>query len=125
MDLLLGTENRKDRTRSRKETIKTIQTKVLRLLPKLILVTPGLHSRSATDRPKTTKTILPLIPKVVWRQTRETDLIDIHNQSDTETLKNMHTPQVLQWNDVESQMSPPNGLSLQKSGPEIEPFLEN
>ena len=51
--------------------------------------------------------------------------MNIHNESDTEAHKNMHTLHVIQENDVESRLSPQMGTSPHKSGSDTEAFPKN
>ena len=73
-----------------------------------------LHSGAAIHHPETTK--LPPIPKFVWQQHQETQLIDLHNKS-TYNLKRK--------NDVESQTSPMKETSSHVSGSNTQSLLEN
>ena len=84
---------------------------------------PRLHSGAAIDRPEVTHLILPPIPEVVWQQSQETCLTNIHNDLTNETHKDTHTPK--QKNDVKAQMSPIKEISSQVSGSHTESLLEN
>ena len=84
---------------------------------------PRLHSGSATDRPEATHLTLPPIPEVVWQQSQETYLTNIHKDLTNETHKDTHTPK--QKNDVEAQRSSIKETSSQVSGSHTEPLLEN
>ena len=117
IDRFLGTEDLKDKIRSKSEPIKVRICSSCS--PKYKLKTPRLHSGAAIDRPETTNLLLPLIPEVVWQQPQETHLTNIHKISTTETLKNTHTPEIKQRNDVELQ------TSAQVTEPNTEPFLQN
>ena len=64
---------------------------------------PSLHSGAETDRPETTNTTLPLIPKVVWQQPHKTHLNTFHKTT-TETHKNTHIPEFKQRKDKEKQI---------------------
>ena len=65
---------------------------------------PRLHSEAATDRPEETHLMLPPIPEVVWQQSQETFLNNIHNDLTNQTLTQTHMSK--QKNDVEAQTSP-------------------
>ena len=84
---------------------------------------PRLHSGAATDRPEVTHLALQLIPEVVWQQSQETYLTNIHNDLTHETQKDTHTPK--QKNDVKAQTSPIKGTSSQVSGSHTHSLLEN
>ena len=84
---------------------------------------PRLHSGAAIDRPEVTHLTLPPIPEVVWQQSQETYLTNIHNDLTNETHKDTHTPK--QKNDVEAQTSPIKETSSQVSGSHTESLLEN
>ena len=83
------------------------------------------HFGAATDRPETTKLLLPLIPEVVWQQPQETHITNIHKTSAIETQKNTHMPESKQRSDVESQTSPLKETSSQVSLSSTEPLLRN
>ena len=67
---------------------------------------PRLHSGAAIDRPETTHSKLPPIPKVVWQQTQDNHVPNIYHNLANETYRNTHTPECKQRTDVESQTSP-------------------
>ena len=84
---------------------------------------PRLHSGAAIDRPEVTHLTLPPIPEVVWQQSHETYLTNIHNDLTDETHKDTHTPK--QKNDVEEQTLAIKETSSQVSGSHTESLLEN
>ena len=84
---------------------------------------PRLHSGASIDRPEVTHATLLPVPEVVWQQSRETYIINIHNDLTNETHKDTHTPK--QKSDVEAQMSPIKETSTQISGSDTELLLEN
>ena len=84
---------------------------------------PRLHSAAAIDRPEVTHLTLPPIPEVVWQQSQETYLTNIHNDLTNETHIDTHTPK--QKNDVEAQTSPVKETSSQISLSHTESLLEN
>ena len=53
---------------------------------------PRLYSGAAIDRAEVTPLTLPPIPEVVWQQSQETYLTNIHNDLTNETHKDTHTP---------------------------------
>ena len=77
------------------------------------------------DPPRTTKSIFLPTHEAVWQQLVETNLINIRENSNTETHKKTHTTELPQSNDVESQMSPIKATSPPNSGPDTELFREN
>ena len=86
---------------------------------------PRLDSGAEIHRPEITETTPPLIPEVVWQQTQETQLSNIHKIASTETHKNTHMPEFKQRNNVESQMSPMQEASPQVAGSSNKPLTEN
>ena len=84
---------------------------------------PRLQSGAATGRPEITQLTLPPIPEVVWLQTQETNVANIHKTLTNETHKNTHMPESKQRNDVESQRIPMKETSCQVSGSSTEPLL--
>ena len=86
---------------------------------------PRLHYGAATERPETTNSILPPIPKVVWLQPQATHSTNIQKSSITETHKNIHKPESKQRNDVESKRSPMKKTSSQVSVSSTELFRGN
>ena len=84
---------------------------------------PRLHSGAAIDRPEVTHSTLPPISEVVWQQSQETYLTNIHNDVTNHTHKDTHTPK--QKNDVDAQTSPIKETSSQVSGSHTESLLEN
>ena len=84
---------------------------------------PRFHSGAAIDRPEVTHLTLPPISEVVWQQSQETYLTNIHNDLFDETHKDTHTPK--QRNDVEAQTSPIKETSSQVSGSHTESLLVN
>ena len=107
-----GTEDRKDRKKSHREPIKATLMNLLKIQLKI---------KAATDRPETTKLLLPPIPEIVWQQAQETHLTIIHKTSKNETHKETHMPKITQRNDVESQTSPMKETSPQVSRTTWEP----
>ena len=79
---------------------------------------PRLHSGAAIDRPEVTHVTLPPTPEVVWQQSQETYLTNIHNDLTNETHKDTHTPK--KKSDVEAQTSPIKETSSQVSGSDTE-----
>ena len=84
-----------------------------------------LHSGAAIDRPEVTHLTPPPIPEVVWQQSQETYLTNIHNGLTSETHKHTHTPKQKAQADVEAQTSPIKETSSQVSGCHTESLLEN
>ena len=84
---------------------------------------PRLHSGAAIDKPEITHLTLPPIPEVVWQQSQETHLTNIHNDLTNETHKDTHTPK--QKNDVEAQTSPIKETPSQVSGSDTESLPDN
>ena len=84
---------------------------------------PFLHSEAAIDRPEVTHLTLPPIPDVVWQQSQETYLTNLHNDLTNDTHKDTYTPK--QKNDVEAQITPIKETSSQVSGSHTESLLEN
>ena len=84
---------------------------------------PRLHSGAAIDRLEVTHLTLPPIPEVVWQQSQETYLTNIHNGLTNETHKDTHMPK--QKIDLEAQTSPIKEISSQVSGSHTESLLEN
>ena len=84
-----------------------------------------LHSGAATDRPEITHLTLPPIPEVVWQQTQETHVTNIHKTFTNGTHKNTHMPESKHRKDVETQTSPMKETSCQVSRSSTEPHLEN
>ena len=84
---------------------------------------PRPHSGAAIDRPEITHLTLPPIPEVVWQQSQETQLTNIHKDLNNETHKDTHTPK--QKNDLEAQTSPIKETSSQVSGSDTELLLES
>ena len=84
---------------------------------------PRLHSGAAIDRPEVIHVTLPPIPQVVWQQSHEKYLTNIHNDLTNETHKDIHTPK--QKSDVEAQTSPIKETSSQVIGSDTEILLEN
>ena len=48
---------------------------------------PHLHFEAAIDRTETNKTVLSPIPDIVWKQSLESNLVNIHKDSKTEANK--------------------------------------
>ena len=86
---------------------------------------PRLHSGAAVDRPEVTHLTPPPVPEVVWQQTQETHLTNIHDVLTNDTHKDTYTPEFKQRKDVETQTSPINETSSQISGSDTESLLEN
>ena len=84
---------------------------------------PRLHSGAATDRPETTHLRLPPIPDVVWQQSKETHVNNIHKTLTNESRSQM--PEYKQRSDVESQTSPMKETSSQVCVSITEPILGN
>ena len=81
---------------------------------------PPLHSKAATGRPVTPMENLLLTPEVVWQQSskksvRTSQLVKIIDDPTNETTLNTHTPDSEKKTDVESDILPLNGTSLQHS----------
>ena len=84
---------------------------------------PSLHSGAAINSLKSTQ--LPPIPEINWKQSQETHVVNIHENSTTETPKITHTPELKQRIDIESHTSPIRETSPQVIGSDTEPLLEN
>ena len=84
---------------------------------------PHLHFGAAIDRPEVTHLTLPPIPEVVWQQSQETHLTNIHNDLTNETHKDTYTPK--HKNDLEAQTSLIKETPSQVSGSHTESLLEN
>ena len=110
-DRLLGTDGRKDKTKSSGEKLKASRMRMCRLQPKL--ETPRLHSGTACDWPETTKIPKPLpIPEVVWQQPSETST-NKGNLNNTNIDSTIHYTQETSQTTVSSQTSPPKGTPIQ------------
>ena len=116
VDRLSGTGNRKDRITSGKQTFKGIQPKTLQLKPIFELEMARLHSGAASERTDTRNAIFTPIPVVVWQQPAKTNSINIQNETDTETHKNTHMPQIIQSNDIEPQKITSKGSLTSRIG---------
>ena len=86
---------------------------------------PRLHCGAAIDRPETTHLTLQPIPEVVWQQTKETHVTNIHKTMTSETHKHTHMPASKQRSDLESQTSPVKENLSQVSVSSTEPLLAN
>ena len=86
---------------------------------------PRLHSGAAIHRPEVTHLTLPPIPEVVWQQTQETHLINIHNVLTNENHKDTHIPEFKQKINVEAQTSPIRETSSQVSESDTEQLLKD
>ena len=82
-----------------------------------------MSSLRAIARPELTHSTLPPIPEVVWQQSQETYLTNLHNDLTNENHKDTHPPK--QKKDVEARTSPIKETSSQVSGSNTESLQEN